>query len=434
MTKLKRLARLGPLRVALAAAMLCAGPGALAARTDTAVAGEVLLKLGSTASLPALLARYDLELLSAFGKRPIYRLRIGAGRTVSDVIASLRLEPDVLIAEPNLIHGAPESRKNVVWAIGSPQDYAQQWAPVALRLDEAHRISIGTGVRVAVLDTGVDRTHPLLADRLIRGYDFVDADDDPSEGGSDTDAGFGHGTHVAGLVATVAPGASIMPVRVLDAAGQGNTWVLAEALMYAVDPDGDPSTDDGAHVINLSLGTTARTRILDSMAKLATCTLAADDSAFDISDPGYDDDVTRCANGRGVVIAAAAGNDGSDSVREYPAAENVHGLMAVTATDANARLARFANYGSWVRIAAPGEAITSSVPGGRFETWSGTSMATPLVAGTAALLLSADPTRTPDDVVKRIEQRSALLCGTNLREVDAAAALEDRSAPPTICP
>jgi len=413
--------------------MLCAGGGAHAARVDATVPGEVLVKLTSTSALPALLARYDLDLLGQFGKRPIYRLHVRPGTSVSDSLAALRLEPEVLIAEPNVVQGSPESRKNVVWAIGSPQEYAQQWAPVALRLDEAQRLSIGTGVRVAVLDTGVDRSHPALADRLLPGHDFVDDDNDPSEEGSNVDAGFGHGTHVAGLVAMVAPGASIMPVRVLDASGQGNTWVLAEALMYAVDPDGNPATDDGAQVINFSLGTTTRTRILDAVTQLATCSVAIDDKAFDVSDPGYDDDAARCAIGRGVVVVAAAGNDGSDAVREYPAAERVHGLVAVTATDASARVAAFGNYGSWVGIAAPGDAITSTVPGGRYGTWSGTSMATPLVAGTAALLLSADPALAPDDIIKRIELRSAMLCGTNLREVDAAAALADRPAPPTVC-
>jgi subtilisin family serine protease len=132
-------------------------------------------------------------------------------------------------------------------------------------------------------------------------------------------------------------------------------------------------------------------------------------------------------------VAAAAGNDGSRRVREYPAAEGAYGLIAVTASTASGRLAGFANSGNWIHLAAPGEAITSSVPGGGYGTWSGTSMATPLVAGTAALLRALDPTLTPDLVVDRLLDHSAPLCGTTLRRVDAAATLAAQ-APVAVLP
>ena len=120
----------------------------------------------------------------------------------------------------------------------------------------------GQPVKIAVLDTGVDFSHPALAGHLLPGFDFVDFDNDPSEVGNQTTGPFGHGTHVAGLIALVAPDAKIIPVRVLDQKGIGNTWVLAEALAYAADPDGNPATHDGADVINLSLSTLRRTRLL----------------------------------------------------------------------------------------------------------------------------------------------------------------------------
>ena len=419
------------LRALLAVALCVAGIHAVAARDDAALPGEVLVKLRSTQALGPLLDKYQLGVIGQFGARPIYRLEVTGQASVDHTIAALLLEIDVLLAEPNVVNSSPEARKNAFWAIGSPQAYATQWAPAALRLAEAQRVSTGAGVRVAVLDTGVDRQHPALAGRLLPGFDFVDYDNDPSEEGSEADGAFGHGTHVAGLVALVAPDAMIMPVRVLDPDGQGNAWVLAEALLYAVDPDGDPDTDDGAHVINLSLGTTTRTRIFDAAVELATCSAAFDN---DLADPGYDVDAARCSQTRGVIIVAAAGNDGSSAVLEYPAAETgTHGLAAVGASAANMRRASFSNYGSWVRFAAPGEGITSSIPGGGYGTWSGTSMAAPLFAGTAALLRASNPSMKPDDILRRIGSRSAALCGTNLRQIDAAAALRDVNPPNTIC-
>ena len=419
------------LRVLMAAALWVVGIHAAVASNDAELPGEVLVKLRTTQALGPLLDKYQLSVIGQFGARPIYRLHVTGQASVKDTIAALLLEIDVLLAESNIVNSSPEARRNVVWAIGNPQAYATQWAPTALRLAEAHRLSTGAGVRVAVLDTGVDRQHPALAGRLLPGFDFVDDDNDPSEEGSEADVAFGHGTHVAGLVALVAPGAMIMPVRVLDPDGQGNAWVLAEALLYAVDPDGDPNTDDGAQVINLSLGTTTRTRIFDTAVELATCSAAFDD---DLADPGYDVDVERCSQTRGVIIAAAAGNDGSTAVLEYPAAEtSTHGLAAVGASADNTRRAIFSNYGSWVRFAAPGDGITSSVPGGGYGTWSGTSMAAPLFAGTVALLREINPSMKPDDILRRIEARSSALCGTNLRQIDAAAALRDMNPPNTIC-
>ena len=423
------------IRIALFAALIAACLPTHASGGNATVAGEILVKLRSTATLAPLVDRYALTVLGQFGQRPIFRLRVSDSVGVDNTLAALAAELDVLIAEPNTIHRSPEARKNVVWAIGTAQAYAAQWAPKALRLPDAQRIATGTGVRMAVLDTGVDARHPALAGRLVRGWDFVDDDNDPSEAGGIGDAGYGHGTHVAGLLAMVAPGATIMPLRVLDANGEGNAWVLAEALLYAVDPDGDPNTDDGAHVINMSLGTTTRTRIFDAVAQLATCSTPVDnDPANDLSDPGYNVDEARCNRFRGVLLVAAAGNEGTDAVREYPAAESAHGLISVGASGSNVRLAGFSNFGSWVRIAAPGDGITSTVPGGGYATWSGTSMAAPLVAGVAALLHGYNRSLKPDDIVRRITSRGSVLCGTNLRQIDAVATLLDKAPPVPTCP
>ena len=419
------------LRCALLAALLpLAAASQAGAASDPALPGEVLVRLRSSAGLGPLLIKHQLSLAGQFGSRPIYRLRVAGLADSKDVVAALLAEPGVLSAEPNFVHRSPEARKNRAWAIGTRDAYTAQWAPTALRLGEAHQLTTGAGMRVAVLDTGVDRQHAALSSRLLPGFDFVDFDLDPSESGSPADIAFGHGTHVAGLVALVAPGAKIMPLRVLDPEGRGNAWVLAEALLYALDPDANAGTDDGAHVINLSLGSYSRTRVLDSVALLATCTMPAVvlEPEDDFSDPGYNADKDRCGRFGGAVVVVAVGNDASDRVRQYPAAEGVYGLLAVAASNAASKLASFSNFGSWVDVAAPGEGLTSPVPGGGYGTWSGTSMAAPLAAGAAALVRALNPGMTPRDVARRLVQASAKLCDTKLRQVDAAAALLNQAA------
>ena len=410
------------------------GGGGTSTGTDTEVPGEILVKLQSTGALAPLLARQPLTLAARFGARPIYRLKVVGTARVKDVLAALALEPTVMLAEPNATDSSPEARRHIAWTIGSAQAYVAQWAPQSMRLPQAQQRSLGTGMRVAVLDTGVDRNHPLLAGRLLPGADFVDGDLDPSEVPSVNAGAYGHGTHVAGLVALAAPGAQIMPLRVLDADGNGNAWVLAEALLHAVDPDGNPATDDGAHVINMSLGSLTRTRLLDTIAQIAGCAPAvAGDPIGDRSDPGYNDDTTRCSTANGAVIVAAAGNDASGSVREYPAAEGAYGLVSIAATNAANQLASFSNSGSWIDMAAPGEGITSALPGGGYGTWAGTSMAAPLAAGTAALVRAANPGMAPKDVVRRLRDTTATLCGTRLRQIDAAAAVLNQAPAPLAC-
>ncbi|MFO1328295.1 MAG: S8 family serine peptidase [Rubrivivax sp.] len=386
--------------------------------------GELLLKLDSGDRLPDLQLRYRLSLVSRMGARPIYRLKVSASDDPRKVAAAMALEAGVLVAEPNFMHAGPEAAKNNVWAIGSESAYVQQWAPQAMRLPEAWALSTGAGQRVAVLDTGVDRSHPLLAGRLLPGRDFVDRDDDPSEGGVPGDVAYGHGTHVAGLVALAAPGARIMPLRVLDSSGGADAWSLAEAMLYAVDPDGNPDTDDGAHVINLSLAGPSRTRLLDSVALLASCSTAAvPDPSTDTSDAGYEDDRRRCGGFGGAVVVAAAGNDGSASLKSYPAAEGAYGLLAVAASDADRRVASFSNSGNWIQVAAPGDGVTSSVPGG-WGTWSGTSMAAPLASGAVALLRAMAPQLVAADLVRCVTRTTTKLDGASFGQIDARAALQ----------
>ena len=397
-----------------------AGPNTLAnaQESDDFLHNEVLIKLLQATDLVEIAADYNLAPtpLDQFGTRAIYRMQITDGASPPDRAAQLEADSRVDYAEPNFIGRAPEGVQRVSWPKGEESsDFQEQWAASMIRLPEAHTVTRGAGVTVAILDTGVDVTHPALMGQLVSGYDFVDSDTDPSEvGSSDQTLHYGHGTHVAGLVALVAPEASIMPLRVLDEDGVGNIWVLAEALAYAINPDGNSNTADGADVINLSLSTTQQTNLLAEIVASVTC--EQDD------DPGEDDDCLVGPNQHGAVVVAAAGNS-SSSIPEYPAAEGVLGSLAIGASTQADTLAVFSNYGSWVDLAAPGQDILSTIPSGEYAVWSGTSMATPLAAGEAALVRAVNPNYSAADVVGQMISKSENINGPVPMRIDVAAAL-----------
>jgi thermitase len=227
---------------------------------------------------------------------------------------------------------------------------------------------------------------------LVRGFDFVDLDADPSEEGAyGQDSAYGHGTHVAGLIALTAPDAAIMPLRILKPDGTGTSWLLAQAIRYAV--------ANKASVVNMSYSVSKRSLLIDNVLDLVT-SLAP-----------------------GPVMVAAAGNNGPSTAKEYPAAERKPGLLAVAASTEADTLAEFSTRGSWVDLAAPGAGILSCVPMNSYATWSGTSMAAPFVAGTAALVRAEYPTLNAAQVVLRIVDESATIAGSVPHRVDAARAV-----------
>lgn len=199
----------------------------------------------------------------------------------------------------------------------------------------------------------------------------------------------------------------------------GNIWVLAEALAYAVDPDGNPNTNDGADVINLSLSTLRRTRLLRSvLSKICD----------DMPQPG-EDNFPAVANPE-LVIVVAAGN-GGDTTPQYPAAENVAGMLAVAASTSQDTLANFSTRGSWIGVASPGQEILSTVPGGQYATWNGTSMAAPIVAGEAALVHARFAGLSGRKIVDHIARTSARITGAVSARIDAGAALTSTPEPET---
>ena len=310
-------------------------------------------------------------------------------------VAYVEADDQIRIADQRQFHSwtpdPPEASSSAAWQ--------SQSARQVLDLAAVQRTSTGANVTVAVLDTGVDALHPVLAGRLVAGYDYVDDDADPADArhGTDTDGdglpdeSWGHGTFVSGLVTMIAPGARVMPMRVLDSDGIGTVFSVAEALYDAIDA--------GAEVINLSLGTPEK---LDSeVLKKAL----------------------ESAHKNQVVVVAAAGNDGSKQ-KQYPAASS--DVLSVTATTADdSSVASYANTGGWVDVAAVGDGLVGPLPGDSYGRWSGTSMSTPVVAGQIALLRSLRPDVKSDKILQAVSKTSRKLVKTELKEgrVDLAASL-----------
>jgi len=246
------------------------------------------------------------------------------------------------------------------------------WGLEIVGAPKAWGITCGSSsVVIAVLDSGVDLDHPDLSSKLETemDWDFVNGDDV-------ADDDHGHGTHVSGIAAAATDNGvgvpslgwdvSILPVKVLNADGVGNASALADAIRYAA--------DHGADVVNMSLG------------GAAPC-------------PYYLQEAVDYAYGRGVLLVAAAGNN-QGNTENFPA--NCEHVLGVSATDSSDSVASYSNYGDHVDVAAPGTLIYSTVMGGEYGYKSGTSMATPHVAGLAALIASRYPSYTPDQLASAL--------------------------------
>jgi subtilisin family serine protease len=297
------------------------------------------------------------DVLGSLGAPGAYRVGLRSGFTAAGVAAALSLDPVVDYAEPDQLIQLDDSVAGYQAATDAGPN---NWDFGAIDAPRARNLGDGTGVIVAVLDTGVSASHPDLAGRVLPGWNALTDQD-----GAADDAG--HGTFVAGLISGhdasgdasgVAPGVEILPVKILDSSGTGSTASFVAGINYAVNA--------GARIINISASGTT-----DSPAM---------------------DDALANAEAHGVLVVASAGNEASEATL-YPAAAST--VLAVTATDAAKALASFSSYGPSVDLAAPGVNITSSwwsaETGNGHLTASGSSASAPLVAGAAAIVAELQP-------------------------------------------
>lgn len=356
-------------------------------------------------------------------KGSVIKYKLPQGKSVSEMVDYYNSLEEVEWAEPNYIYHV----------LAQPDDpgYSVQWGHVAANLeagwDKNHE---SIGVTAAVLDTGIIPGHPDLQDNLVRGADFVGGsgsdnpsdynltDDDPTDQ-TPKSRGGSHGTHISGIIGAVGNNSlgiagvnwnvKIMPIRVMDSDGHGDTFDIAEGIYYAV--------DHGADVINLSLGGAASSNIYDAVQAAARA---------------------------GVIMVAASGNNGYNNVL-YPAA--FAEVIAVGAVDRNHNVAGYSNYGPELDLVAPGGSLLEEKYTQIYSTWGfynpdedtvsydyaymvGTSMATSYVSGVVCLLLKTGV--SPSQIRNRLTSTAVELYDSKAGKglVDAYGALLDKKLEP----
>jgi subtilisin family serine protease len=355
--------------VLLEAGLSCAGNG------KKFVPGELLIqaKAGvSRGKIDKIIKSHGGGATGEIEKLKVRKIRVPA-QALEKVEQTLAKNPNISFVEKNFIAEAGYE----------PNDYKypSQWHLPKIEAPSGWDMETGAvTVPIAIIDSGVDPTHPDLMDKLIPGYNFLDNN-------TNTQDVRGHGTAVAGAaaamtnnltgVAGVAWDSPIMPLVVLNADDWASYYDIAQAIIFAA--------DNGVRVMNISIGGSSSSSTLQNAANYAW--------------------------NKGAVVFACAHNYNT-STPYYPAA--CQNVIAVSATTSSDTRASFSNYGDWVDISAPGASILTTNRGGSYGSWSGTSFSSPIAAGVAALVLSANSSLTNDQVVEILTQNADDLGATGV--------------------
>lgn len=331
------------------------------------VRGELLIKSKAGTSknkMQGILARHGAVTAGEIEQINVKRIRV-PDHALEKVKAALEKNPHISFVEYNgIAEGAAEP---------NDERYPSQWHLPKISAPDGWDMCTGSDTTpIAIIDSGVDPTHPDLSDKLLGGYNFL-------ENNTDTHDVRGHGTAVAGTaaaisnnvagVAGVAWGNPIMPLVVLNSDNYATYYNVARAITFAA--------DNGIRVINISLGGSSSSSTMQNAINYAW--------------------------NKGTLIFACAMNNAT-STPYYPAA--CEHVVAVSATTSSDTRASFSNYGAWIDIAAPGASILTTNRGGGYSYWNGTSFASPIAAGLAGLIISANPDLTNTQVGEIIMQNA----------------------------
>jgi subtilisin family serine protease len=363
-------------------------PPSVATVNGNFVPDEVLVRFTTSASQQAIVSFAQDQRLALLGihrlpaiNTVMYRFRITDRRQVPAVVGTVRGDARVAAVQPNYLYTLQDAGP----AHTSTGD-AMQYLVSKLHLPQAHDLATGERVLVAVIDSGIDGAHAELQGVVAGRFDTFTGNLAPHK----------HGTAMASAIAAhgrllgVAPAAHILAVRAFDDAPAGahaTTTRVLDGLQWI--------SNSGARVVNMSFSGPADSSVHDMIASIRR---------------------------KGVVLVAAAGNDGPRAPAAYPAAYPE--VIAVTATDADDKLLNVANHGSYVAVAAPGVDIFVAAPGGGYDFTTGTSVATAHVSGLAALLIARNPGLTPASV-QSILMRTAKDLGPQGRDDEFGAGLVD---------
>ena len=350
---------------------------ALLLAAQSSLAGEYLVKYKNTSALNKIAAlqteSFGLQMTGMHEPGQLVKVQI-SGKNEPKTLAKLMTDANVEYVVPNF----------KLYAVSAPVDadaLKEQYALVKVNAAQAWKRAGNKGsknVLLAVIDTGVDYRHKNLAPNAVPGYDFRDNDADPMDQTSAQNPG--HGTHCAGIVGAtglveggisgLSPEVSIMPLRFLGADGSGSLEGGIKAIDYAI--------EKGVQVISASWG---------ASVPLSTAKPLVE--------------AIERAEKAGIIFVTAAANDGknNDKTDVYPANAGTPNMITVAASNSSDAKPSWSNYGkAKVHVAAPGDAIMSTVPGDKYSNMSGTSMATPLVAGLVAFLKAQDPSLTGAEI------------------------------------